>query len=413
MMICDKCGYKTRKNIKYCPQCGIELTETKDSNTKNKFWEYLQKVKKINKIYIIVVIAVILIISLIIVFSNDKYHKFIRNYEKDDIEAIQSDYDKYSERDVEKVYKYLSERLTQIRDDYIQENVTYEETKTKLDKIGESCKSGSTLTDYADCKGDIERLHNLREAIKKAEELYSYGSYEKSLEYYKKVIQSDKNYSEAQAKIEELKPLIAKDYSEKAENSYNSEDYTNAIKHINNAIRFDNNSDYQQQKQKYIDSKDQAEKEKAEKERQQKLLVQGKEISTTKFNIEYEGAAFETRILPENVSRSYLYNSCKEDSIYIDMKFYLTNISDYNAKVDIVKNVKVKYGEKNYTSFSQSYSELGDSTLKNIYSSTYIAPLKKIAFHLAVTLPYEAVSTDDSIVITFTIDGQEQRLEYR
>lgn len=46
MMICDKCGYKTRKNIKYCPQCGIELTETKDSNTKNKFWEYLQKVKK-------------------------------------------------------------------------------------------------------------------------------------------------------------------------------------------------------------------------------------------------------------------------------------------------------------------------------------------------------------------------------
>lgn len=125
MLICDKCGYKTRKNIKYCPQCGIELTETKDSNTKNKFWEYLQKVKKINKIYIIIVIAVILIISLIIVFSNDKYHKFIRNYEKDDIEAIQSDYDKYSERDVEKVYKYLSEQLTQIRDDYIQENVTY------------------------------------------------------------------------------------------------------------------------------------------------------------------------------------------------------------------------------------------------------------------------------------------------
>lgn len=273
MMICDKCGYKTRKNIKYCPQCGIELTETKDSNTKNKFWEYLQKVKKINKIYIIIVIAVILIISLIIVFSNDKYHKFIRNYEKDDIEAIQSDYDKYSERDVEKVYKYLSEQLTLIRDDYIQENVTYEETKTKLDKIGESCKSGSTLTDYADCKGDIERLHNSREAIKKAEELYSYGSYEKSLEYYKKVIESDKNYSEAQAKIEELKPLIAKDYSEKAENSYNSDDYANAIKYINNAIRFDNNSDYQQQKQKYIDSKDQAEKEKAEKERQQKLLV--------------------------------------------------------------------------------------------------------------------------------------------
>ena len=94
MMICDKCGYKTRKNIKYCPQCGIELTETKDSNTKNKFWEYLQKVKKINKIYIIIVIAVILIISLIIVFSNDKYHKFIRNYEKDDI-AYE---DKVSER---------------------------------------------------------------------------------------------------------------------------------------------------------------------------------------------------------------------------------------------------------------------------------------------------------------------------
>ena len=81
--------------------------------------------------------------------------------------------------------------------------------------------------------------------------------------------------------------------------------------------------------------------------------------------------------------------------------------------IDFVKNFSASYGTKKYSGSSEGYCELGSNSLDTIFSSTNITPLKKVAYHIAVKLPYEVINTNDSITITFKIDGEEQLLEFR
>lgn len=409
--ICKNCGYRVKNNVRYCPECGAEIQEYKNVGFKSN--KILDKIKTIKKRYILCSFIVVIAVIVFVVIYNNKYNTFIRNYKNDNTDAIRSNYNNYSDKDIDKVYDYLSRQAVKIKDNYVNEKTTYEDTKSQLNKIGISCKTGKTLTDYINCVNEVEKLHNSREAFKIAEDFYSKNNYEKAIENYKKVIDSDGNYSESQAKIEALTPNVAQNFYDKAKNAYDKEDYSSALNCIDTAIKYSDKSDYEEMKQMCVDANEKAIADKAEADRQKKLLVSGKEISTTKFDIEYQGAAFDTRVLPEKTSGAYSYKECPNDSIFIDMRFYITNKSDYNANIDLVKNFKATYGSKNYNSCSQWYCEIGSTSLRNIYSSINIEPLKKVVYHLVVTLPYEAINTDESINITFKLDGQEQLLEFR
>ncbi len=412
-VICKNCGYKVKKNVKYCPECGVEIKGYEDLQNNVKSNNILETIKKIKKLYIIIAVIVITIIISVIAIFNNSYNIFIRNFKKDNIDAIQSNYENYSDKDIEKVYSYLSEQVIKIKDDYINDKMSYEDAKEQLDKIGKSCKKGNTLTDYVNCSSDVEKLHNSRDSFKKADDYYSKNNYEKAIENYQKVIESDSNYSEAQEKIQALKQNVAQDYYDKAKNSYDNEDYSAAVNYINNAIKYANNSDYQDMKQKCIAANDKAIADKEEAERQKKLLVSGKEISTTKFDIQYKGASFETRIMPDNTSGAYLYYNCPNDSIFVDIVFSVTNKSDYSSKIDLIKNFSATYGTKYYSGNAEYYSESGSTNISPVYSSTSITPLKTVTYHVTVKLPYEAVNTDESITVNFKIDGEEQILEFR
>lgn len=409
--ICKNCGYRVKSNVKYCPECGAEIQEYKVANFKsNKIFDEIRTIKK--QYILCTFIAIVVIIAGVVIYNN-KYNTFVRNYKKNNVDAIRSNYDNYNDKDIEKVYEYLSQQAVKIKDNYVNEKTTYDDAKSQLNKIGDSCKTGRTLTDYVNCVNDVEKLHNSREAFTIAENYYSKNSYEKAVENYKKVIDSDNNYLEAQTKIEALLPNVAQDFYEKAKNAYNREDYTSALNYIDTAINYYDGSEYEEMKQRCMDANEKAIADMAEADRQKKLLVPGKEISTTKFDIVYQSASFDTRVLPEKTSGAYLYKECSNDSIFIDMKFYITNKSDYNANIDLVKNFKATYGSKNYNSCSQCYCEIGSTSLRNIYSSISIEPLKKVVYHLVATLPYEAINTDESINITFKLDGQEELLEFR
>lgn len=418
---CSKCGYEMKKSFKFCPECGNELFEGEDelySDDKNavvkKKIEHITIFKKINaKFYVIGGVLLVTVIVFFCIFNN-KYNKFIRNYNAGKIDVIKENYDKYDDKDVAKIYKYLSEQVHSIRDDYFNDKISYDDAKEQLKKISESCKSGKTLPDYASCKADIEKLYNSKKAFDKAVELYNNGEYEKAYESYKKVDSIDNNsYTNAQNKLEELKPILAEQYYNIAKEKYDGKAYTTALSDINKAISYNSDEKYSELKQLCQQGESDAKAAKAEEERQEKLLTPGKVIITSRFNIEYVGADFASRILPEKTSGAYSYYNCPNDSIYIDIKFYVTNISDYNANIDFIKNFSASYGTKKYTSCSEGYSELGSTSMNSIFSSTNITPLKKIAYHIILTLPYEAINTNNSIIITFKIDGEEQLLEFR
>lgn len=416
---CGNCGYEMRKFVKYCPECGQEIEQPTSlySDNKNvgieKSQGYIYLLKKINfKVVVIGGVGLAVLIIFMCVFNN-KYNRFIRNYNAGKTDAIKANYEKYDDKDIDKVYKYLSEEVHSIKDDYFNEKITYTETQERLKKVLESCKSGKSLPDYASCKADIEKLYASRKEFDKAEEAYNIGKYENAYDSYKKVESIDKSYETAQNKIEELKPIIAKQYYDSAKDKYDGQAYTAALTDINKALYYNFDDKYKELKQLCQQAENEAKAAKAEADRQKKLLVSGKQISTTRFDIEYVGADFTTKILPERTSGSYFYSNCPNDSIYVDMKFYVTNKSDYSATIDFVKNFSATYGTKSYTTNYEYYCELGSNNLDNIYDWTNIAPLKKIAYHVVLKLPYEAINTNDSITVKFKIDGEEQLLEFR
>ena len=213
--------------------------------------------------------------------------------------------------------------------------------------------------------------------------------------------------------MEELKSILAEQYYNSAKDKYEGQAYSTALTDINKAISYNSDEKYQELKEKCQQGESEAKAAKAEEDRQKKLLTPGKEINTSRFNIQYVGAEFTSKILPERTSSAYSYWNCPNDSIYVDLKFYVTNTSDYSANIDFVKNFSASYGTKKYSGSSEGYCELGSNSLDTIFSSTNITPLKKVAYHIAVKLPYEVINTNDSITITFKIDGEEQLLEFR
>ena len=215
--ICKNCGYRVKNNVRYCPECGAEIQEYKNVGFKSN--KILDKIKTIKKRYILCSFIVVIAVIVFVVIYNNKYNTFIRNYKNDNTDAIRSNYNNYSDKDIDKVYDYLSRQAVKIKDNYVNEKTTYEDTKSQLNKIGISCKTGKTLTDYINCVNEVEKLHNSREAFKIAEDFYSKNNYEKAIENYKKVIDSDGNYSESQAKIEALTPNVAQNFYDKAKNA--------------------------------------------------------------------------------------------------------------------------------------------------------------------------------------------------
>lgn len=235
----------------------------------------------------------------------------------------------------------------------------------------------------------------------------------KEIETVRKDSAGNKLYENAQSKMEELKSILAEQYYNSAKDKYEGQAYSTALTDINKAISYNSDEKYQELKEKCQQGESEAKAAKAEEDRQKKLLTPGKEINTSRFNIEYVGAEFTSKILPERTSSAYSYWNCPNDSIYVDLKFYVTNTSDYSANIDFVKNFSASYGTKKYSGSSEGYCELGSNSLDTIFSSTNITPLKKVAYHIAVKLPYEVINTNDSITITFKIDGEEQLLEFR
>lgn len=419
--VCNKCGYQIKNKMKYCPECGNEIDYIITGGKGNKIFNgvsYIRekicrygKKKSFAILGIIVVIISAAIVSLNIYNSN--YNVFIRNYKSGNIEAIQDEYDKYKDSDVDKVYSFLSTKTQNTRDKFFNKSMSYTEAIEEINRIQSCLKNGKILDNFTQCKSDIELLNKSRKSFEEAEEYYHNNQYENAYNSYSSVEEIDDCYQVAQSKRQELKPIIAKEYYEKAKSKYDEGLYTLALNDISNCLSYDTNSQYEELKKICQESVQKEKAEKEEQERQKKLLVSGKEIQSSKFNIEFREAKFTNRITADRLERFYIYYSCDNDEMFLDMVFSITNKSDYSAKIELITGYCAIYGTKHYYQNSVYYCDAGSTDISPVYSWTSIQPLETVTYHVVTKLPFEAVNSNESITVSFKIDGQEQLLEFR
>ena len=97
--------------------------------------------------------------------------------------------------------------------------------------------------------------------------------------------------------------------------------------------------------------------------------------------------------MPPQPANYYHHYEAPSGKVYVDVCFAYTNTSEKDVSADEVISAKLKYANKyDYTGFSMIEEDSrGDFTYSNI---TNISPL-----------PEEAKSSTESVVVTFTVDG--------
>lgn len=411
--ICSQCGKRINGKAKYCSQCGGLIIEKEQSDLDNSLFKVLKENRR--KISIISAITCVLFVMLVLgicIFNND-YRRAIRCYKEAKTEKIQSLYEDMGAKDEMKMCNYLDKKAQSVHDDFFDSKIDYQTASDKLQTIRQSYPADMSGTAFTNLNKEVTDLNESRINYSQAESSYTDSDYEKAYNFYDKVIAIDPEYQQAQDKITEIRPMVAKQYYEKAKSSFDNHDYTLALSRINSALEMDDQTEYSEFKDQCTQAKEKNDQEQEEKERAEKLLTEGKEIKTSKLDLVYQGASLTDRILPSNTNSAYVYQKCPEDSIFLDMVFTLKNTSDYNAGIDIVKDFSTSYGTKKYSQCNTYYSESGSTTVSYIFNSTSIVPLKEVTCHIVVQLPYEATATTDSINVSFKIDNQEQLLEFR
>lgn len=113
--------------------------------------------------------------------------------ETEDIVTVTELYEKLpTEEKKEEVKVSMIERARKLCDDYIREEITYDEVMTEYDAL-----AGNVLEDSAEFEelsARIERINDSRRAFDRAEKSFMHGKYSEAIDGYKEVIEEDERY---------------------------------------------------------------------------------------------------------------------------------------------------------------------------------------------------------------------------
>lgn len=97
-----------------------------------------------------------------------------------------------AEEPEEEVRVSMIGRVRELRDDYINEEISYDEVMTEFDLLKDSVFDD--IDEYNEINDQLDRINTSRKAYEKAEKAYERGSYPEAVEEYKKVIEEDERY---------------------------------------------------------------------------------------------------------------------------------------------------------------------------------------------------------------------------
>lgn len=260
MKICNICGAQWDDSSKFCNKCGSPLVNMDDAmdktvsaesgyndqyaiqSTADEFAQQKinienKKNKKVSKgkvIFISIIAGVLaIIIALTVMFFTSSAYKVNKCMKDKDFKDA------------------ISEYRSGVEDKFIQETLLDMLLKGRVDEVYNGYKSGDI--DYDDAVAELEALYKMGfdgakekmqkvtvsndsvNALKTADEYYENGEYEKAIEEYNKIPQSDEKYDEAQEKLSAVYTDYIDSVVSSAKSKNRSGDYKAAVKLIETA----------------------------------------------------------------------------------------------------------------------------------------------------------------------------------
>jgi len=126
--------------------------------------------------------------------------------------------------------------------------------------------------------------------------------------------------------------------------------------------------------------------------------------NTCEFTLDYVNIT--TRVEPLQKKNVYSYYEAENGKVYVDICVAYKNLESFDVSADKVISAKLKYaGKYEYTGFSMIEEDnRSDFTYSNI---TSIAPLSTEYVHYLFEVPQEVENSNESIEITFFVEGNE------
>lgn len=242
------------------------------------------------KLFIIGFIIIATIIIFIVGYMNNSMLRFEKLYSSNQYEQAKkiflSDIAGNSSKE-KKVSKILNKDIDRILDDFERNKIDY---NTAISRLNEIQSYNIVNNESSNAKKHIKNLHDSELAYKKGEEYLKEKNYIRAIPQFSNVIEDDENYETAQKEIKDNLPAFKSQSINIAEDYLGKRDYDNAVKTIDEALKYlpgdktllQKKNDYQEQKKK----------------RKKELLSM-----TTHY---YDDMADSTTIVPKGYSTRYI-----------------------------------------------------------------------------------------------------------
>lgn len=245
-MYCRKCGAEVPNNVGFCPKCGTSvetpinvkhITTVKPRKIKGikKEKKVISKGKKAKIIFISVfaTIAVIFVSIAATYFTSPAYgvYKSLKQINCDS--AISEYTESVEDNFIQKIFikialnGYGEKIINKFKDD----KIDFEDALSILEAMKEM--NIKDIDKYID---ELNGLNRSKTAFDMANKYYKENDYENAIKEYSKIIDTDTQFTDAQAKLAELYPKYANAISEKAKQLSATGDCAGALSLINTAL---------------------------------------------------------------------------------------------------------------------------------------------------------------------------------
>ncbi len=263
--------YQIPENSTFCNICGSKISGVNEE--KNK------KHSNVSIIIGVCIIGVIILISVVgLLLLGNPVKQFKDKMQKNNYTEAMKIYDNKIKGNSEKedlIKDSLKKETDAILEDFKQNINTYREAGDRLDII---LKTNLINLNVDSIKESINKLNDSRTAYKSGTEFAVEKNYGKAIIEFKKVIEDDSDYQNAQQQIKALSDQYKEDILNTVEDKASSEDFEGATSILSKALEILPNDDDLKSKQTVYTSKFEEKREaerklKAQEAKNQQILV--------------------------------------------------------------------------------------------------------------------------------------------
>ncbi len=227
---CMKCGHELGEGSLFCNQCGAK-TNSKEIDRQPK--------AGLNKTVLyggIAAAAAVVIIVVVFMFGSDPVKKFMSAIESNEYTEASQIYEEKIKGNTEREKDTeisLKAYIDETRENFVTEKSSYAVASTKLETVG---KTALLSAEVKGAQEAIGKLNDSRTAFVTGQELMANEKPKEALLEFKKVIEEDRNFAEAQTLIESSTETFKTTVLQEAEEFAAKEQYQEAMNALDSAL---------------------------------------------------------------------------------------------------------------------------------------------------------------------------------